>query len=364
MPGKEWLKERDLDISVLEDTEDRRNANIRYLSGHAADALFFATRGRGSILVPWDYNLARKKSRIKNIIPYSDFNRDFTTAIEKICEMEGVKAGARIELPASTPYPIVERVKRKLPTYNIICEEYGFDRFLQDKRMIKTAAEIGQIRKICKMTDAVLHDIEVRVRAGRGIPEYTLALFLEERIRTLGADGPAFDIIAAGPSRSFAIHTDPPASNAQSCGRGFTILDFGIRIRGYNSDITTTIIRGPLSPLQDRMLETVQEAYEKAVGLCRPGNSTLEIASKITEFIEGRGFLLPHALGHGIGLDVHERPLFRTNPESAAVLAAGMVLALEPGIYHPEAGGVRLENDLLITPQGREILTSSHFIVL
>jgi Xaa-Pro dipeptidase len=124
-----------------------------------------------------------------------------------------------------------------------------------------------------------------------------------------------------------------------------------------------------LSALQERMREAVQAAYARALPQVRPGADPRDIAADIDGFLNEAGFPMPHGLGHGLGLEAHEAPNLRPPQPGAPagpadLLQPGMVLTVEPGAYHPEAGGVRLENDLLVTADGNEPLTHARLIEL
>ncbi|OHD69652.1 MAG: hypothetical protein A2177_10040 [Spirochaetes bacterium RBG_13_68_11] len=129
--------------------------------------------------------------------------------------------------------------------------------------------------------------------------------------------------------------------------------------------MTATFARGPLAPDQERMLSLVQAAYDASVAAAKPGASPKAPAIAADQVFEAAGWKMPHALGHGIGLDSHEGPLLRSlgeNPDKE--LAAGMVFTIEPGLYHPALGGVRLENDVLIDGRGARVLTRSRIVRL
>ena len=138
-----------------------------------------------------------------------------------------------------------------------------------------------------------------------------------------------------------------------------------MKVDGYTTDVTATFARGPLGSEQERMLALVQTAYEASVAAAKPGAAPQAPAIAADQVFEAAGLKMPHALGHGIGLDSHEGPLLRStgdNPDKA--LAEGMVFTIEPGLYHPELGGVRLENDVLIDGRGARVLTRSRIVRL
>jgi Xaa-Pro dipeptidase len=212
--------------------------------------------------------------------------------------------------------------------------------------------------------------VQRRLAGGWQPSETELALFLEVRARERGAEGMAFESLAAGPERSFAIHAFPAYTDADFGTQGFSILDFGVCWEGYRSDVTLTAVRGPLSRLQERMREAVLAAYARALPQVKPGADPQDIGADIDRFLSEAGLPMPHGLGHGLGLEAHEAPSLRLRQPGApaaqppASLLPGMVLTIEPGAYDPEAGGIRLENDLLVIAGGHELLTHASLIHL
>ena len=128
--------------------------------------------------------------------------------------------------------------------------------------------------------------------------------------------------------------------------------------------MTTTVAYGKLTEKQEKMISLVKEATEIFESILGPGISTVKLTEAVTSLFEKNGFTMPHALGHGIGLDVHESPVLKNLKRTETILKPGMVLAVEPGIYSPESGGVRLENDYMITETGFEKITNSRIIRL
>jgi Xaa-Pro dipeptidase len=142
-----------------------------------------------------------------------------------------------------------------------------------------------------------------------------------------------------------------------------SILDFGVKVNGYSSDVTITVARGPLTAEQERMIELVSAAYAAAIQAAKPGVAARAPARAVDSLLAASGWKMPHALGHGIGLDVHEAPVLRNQEESSdPVLLTGMIFTVEPGLYHPDQGGVRWENDFLLTESGATALTNARII--
>lgn len=363
------LDRQGIDLAVLADFEGMRNRSVRYLSGQPMDAALFLSR-RESLLAAWDVPLAERLAAADRILPYAQFERSLVRAVGEtaraLAAEKGGGPGLRVEVSAGFSYPDVQELAAALPGGEVLCRRDGLDRWLLEQRSRKDAAEIEALRQAGRVTDRILSTVEERLASSKRRPsELELALLIEGEARSLGAEGTGFETLAASPERSFALHPHPAFTAAAFGGPGFSMLDFGVCWAGYTSDVTLTAVRRPLSRLQERMREAVEEAYRVAVALVRPGAVPLEIARRIEELLRDRGFVMPHSLGHGIGLDAHESPLLRARAEETGVrLAEGMVLTIEPGLYAPLAGGIRLENDLLVTGGGCEPLTHSRLIEL
>ena len=340
------------------------DADVRYLTGMPYGSVLILFPTGKSILLPWDAILADKIADADEIIPYTDYSRDVRAAVAGIAEREGLKDGSRIELPADVTHLSYAGFEESLSRYSVICRQDGLSAHVTKLRMVKDDAELAVLRKACELTNTLMDEIEAGVVNGTLRLEADVALFLELESRKRGAESMGFETIAAGPSRSFGIHAFPAFTAAGFGGLGMSILDFGVNVEGYTSDITMSFLRGKMSELQTRMISLVEEAYGLAASMIRPGVGTYEIAKSVETLFCEAGFEMPHALGHSIGLEVHESPVFRTRPDSDTALEPGMIFAVEPGLYHQNAGGVRLENDFLVTDAGCDVLTNSRLIRL
>jgi len=357
-----WMARNSIAVVVLEDTEGRRDPAIRYFSGHPADALLIMTITGHAVLCPWDENLAQKMASVDVIVPYTEFGRHPVTAVAGITERIGVPEHSRIEIPAKTPYPMFLRYVEALFGYDVLCRDNGTDEEIARMRSIKDDDEIARIEKACSITDGIIDLIERQIKSGRIKTETDVALLIDREARAAGAEGTGFDTLAVGPDRSYGIHAFPPYTAAPFPGKGLSILDFGVRYEGYTSDVTLTVASGELSPAQEKQIALVQKAYTAALELYKPGKTTREASLKVDEIFRKAKRSMPHALGHGIGLEPHEGPAIRNREDNAWKFEPGMVVTLEPGVYHSELGGCRLENDILITETGNRVLTKSRII--
>jgi len=353
---------------VLEDFENLRSSNVRWLSGHPSDAILVVAATGESVLVPWDVNMAAGRARVDRMVPYTDFKRSYKEAVATVLKTLGLPAaGAKVEFLSRTSHLRYTELRRELAGTEVLVRGDGIDTFLSRMRSLKDAAEIAALERAATITDEVLDLVERELHAkpAGAVREVDVSQLVEREALARGAEGTGFETLAAGAARSWAIHASPAYSAGPFGGPGLSILDFGVKVDGYTTDVTATFARGPLGSEQERMLALVQTAYEASVAAAKPGAAPQAPAIAADQVFEAAGLKMPHALGHGIGLDSHEGPLLRStgdNPDKA--LAEGMVFTIEPGLYHPELGGVRLENDVLIDGRGARVLTRSRIVRL
>jgi Xaa-Pro dipeptidase len=358
------LKDRGIAAARFEDFEHMRSPSVRYLCGHPGDAFLVIGADASSALVAWDRNMADKMASVDRIFSYTDFGRRSQAAMRAVLAELGILAGQKVEMPSATPYPSFVDHVCALDEWDLVCEKDGIDAIVLEMRAVKDEGERAIYGRASALTDLLIDRIEEGVRKGTLATELDIALFIEKEARAAGAEGTGFETIAAGPERSFGIHAFPSYGSGPFGTKGLSILDFGIVIDGYTSDVTMSFVRGPLSGEQELMVRLVKEAYAKGVAACAPGVAARDVALVIDEFFSTAGFSMPHALGHGIGLEAHETPGLNLREENTAILRPGTIVTIEPGLYHPDSGGVRLENDVLITESGRKVLTSSRIVEL
>ena len=224
---------------------------------------------------------------------------------------------------------------------------------IKSLRMVKDEEELALMRKAIQISsDAFQHALKtLKV----GTLEEEIAFEMEFHMKKNGADALGFDIIVASGKRSALPHGK--ASQKRIERGDFVLFDFGSRFQGYHSDETCTVICGPPTSEQKTIFQLVKEAHDKAVALVRPGVSIHEVDAAARDHIRSGGYgdYFGHGLGHGVGLAVHEDPTI--NAENKNVLQEGMVFTIEPGVYVPNLGGVRLEDMVRVTSQGTEVLT-------
>ncbi|MDR0313700.1 MAG: Xaa-Pro peptidase family protein [Treponema sp.] len=360
----DWMAREGIGLVMIEDSEARRNPGLRWLSGQPSDALLFLSVERKSLLVPWDINMAMLYAQSDVIIPYEEFELRPIKALNGAADYFSIPTGSRVEIPSTIPYPLFLKYVDEISDYDVLCRENGAGKELELGRAIKDEEEISIYRKLAIMTSDLTNLLEKNVIAGKIKTETDVALFIETEARKRGCEGTGFDTLAAGPSRSFGIHAFPNYTAGAFASQGLSILDYGLKYLGYTSDVTLTFAREPLSKQQEKMLSMVEKAYSIALSLTQKGARTRDIAVAVDTYFAKAKKHMPHGLGHGIGLQAHEAPAVSRRAENEWVLESGMIITLEPGLYDPVQGGCRLENDVLITDNGAEVLTNSRIIRL
>ncbi len=224
---------------------------------------------------------------------------------------------------------------------------------LKGLRAVKDEGELALLRKTLDMASkSFLHAIE---RMKEGIPEDDIAFEMEFFMKRQGADSLGFDIIVASGKRSALPHGKAGTKRIEK--GDLILIDYGASYQGYHSDETCTVVLGKPSPEQEKIYRIVKEAHDRAVEKVRPGVPVLEIDLAARNHIResGYGEYFGHSTGHGVGLAVHEDPA--VNFENQTLLQENMVFTIEPGIYLPDMGGVRIEDMVRVTSDGAEVMT-------
>ena len=222
---------------------------------------------------------------------------------------------------------------------------------VEDLRMIKSPQEVELLSQVAGIAGRAFDRVRPSIRPG--MRERDVAFLLEQTFVELGADGPSFETIVAAGERGALPHGR--ASDRVLESGDMVVIDFGARAGGYNSDSTRTIVIGEPTAEQKRVIEAVRLAQTESMALMRPGVTADAVDRRAREVLANEAHAFGHGLGHGIGLLVHERPYLSSSDQTP--LQPGMVITNEPGIYIPNWGGVRLEEMVLITDAGPQLLT-------
>ncbi|MCE5197896.1 MAG: Xaa-Pro peptidase family protein [Armatimonadota bacterium] len=222
-------------------------------------------------------------------------------------------------------------------------------------RAVKDSHEIELIRRACEIVDNTFTTITREIRPG--LREKDVALTIDFTMRKLGADEVGFETIAATGANSACPHHSP--TNAILQFGDLLKMDYGATLDHYNADITRTICLGKPDDKQREIYQIVLDAQIRAIEAIAPGKTGREIDAVARDYITSKGYgeNFGHSLGHALGIEVHDGPAF--SKSSDIVLEPGMVTTVEPGIYIEGWGGIRIEDDVLVTDTGYEILTSA-----
>lgn len=224
---------------------------------------------------------------------------------------------------------------------------------VEQQRMIKEPEEVALIRSAVQLGSSLFNRALKVLRPG--VTEAEVAGEIEHAARRGGAQGMSFETIVAGGRRSALPHG--VASSQAITNKGFVVLDFGVILGGYCSDMTRTVHMGRASRQAREMYQVVREAQEQAIAAVRPGAKAGEVDYAARRVLQkaGLGRYFTHSTGHGLGLEIHEPP--RLGKGQTEVLEPGMVVTIEPGVYVAGRGGVRIEDVVVVTAKGCEVLT-------
>jgi len=341
MPLNELLQQDDLDAVVF-----FHLPHIRYLCGFSGtDGALVVTRDARIFLTDSRYTTqAENEVRADRIIEY----RAQVAGVLDCLKGQGAK---RVGFEAtSLPYASWEKLASGSADG---LKWVPLEEPLQRLRGCKQEPEVELLRNAAALAAEGFEQIVDLIKPGA--VERDIALELEFTLKRLGADEKAFDFIVASGLRGAMPHGVASDKVIQS-GELVTI-DYGVRKDGYHSDETVTLAVGEISSDLRRIYDIVLAAHDAAIDSLRVGMElkALDAVARRIIAAEGYGDYFGHGLGHGVGLEIHEYP--PVSPRSQDRVEAGMVLTIEPGIYVPDLGGVRIEDTLLVTDQGYEILT-------
>lgn len=251
----------------------------------------------------------------------------------------------------SVSYDTFSKLKRAMPGVRLKSAAMAVTAL----RRKKDAFERGRMRASARVLDAGFEAARRLIRPG--VRELDAASEVEQVFRKGGAEAVAFDIIMASGARGALPHGKASVKRIKK--GDLVVVDMGVVVGGYNSDQTRTYCAGRPTGRQRLIYDTVLSAQARAIEAVRPGAKAADVDRAAREHIEkaGYGKFFGHGTGHGVGLDIHEAPAI--GPRSTDTLEEGMVVTVEPGIYIPGWGGVRIEDMVLVTKGGREVLTKA-----
>ncbi len=335
------LAERKLDALLV-----AFSPNLRYLSGF--------TGSNGNLLVMPDRSIlftdpryaiqASQEVSCEVVISKGPLTTDVVAAI----------ASRRLKRigyePARMTCDVYESLKGRIPLKASLEPAGGW---IEELRSVKSAGEIGSIRRSVETNSRAFE--QAVARAKPGMKEQDLAAELEYRMRRLGAERPAFDTIVAAGARSALPHAQPGSARLQP--GDLVVIDMGAQQGGYCSDMTRMLFLGRPTTRVKRTYRAVLEAQMAAIDAVHAGAATARVDAAARRVLRGYGLerAFVHSTGHGLGLEIHEPP--RVGRRDKSRLRAGMAITIEPGVYLEGFGGIRIEDTVVVTAKGCEILT-------
>jgi Xaa-Pro aminopeptidase len=320
--------------------------NVRYLSGFTGDnALLLVTPDR--------------------VILFTDPRFDIQASQETDCTVKITKGPLVIDVvaalkrlrlkrigfePARMTVQVLKALSDRLPMGAGMVE---IDGWIEQLRMVKSAEEIEAIRRAVLVNSKAFEQAVSRVRAG--MTEADLAAELEYRMRRLGAEKPSFETIVAGGVRSALPHAQPTSAKLEN-GQ-LVVVDMGATVNGYCSDMTRMLFLGEPGTKVKRTYRAVLEAQLAGIDAVRAGAATRKVDAAARNVLKGYGLdkAFVHSTGHGLGLEIHEPP--RVGKKDKSSLQYGMAITIEPGVYLERFGGIRIEDTVVVTESGCDILT-------
>ncbi|MFD3261535.1 M24 family metallopeptidase [Paenibacillus lentus] len=343
-------KMREVGIQTLIITDPK---HVYYLTGYLSNpherflGVVFSMGKQPFLLVPeLDEENARAAADITEIVTHRDTDNPYEILKNNLKSSVGTIG--------------FEKEHMSVARFETLQESLSFARYLdvgpwlRQLRNRKSKEEIKKIRHAAALIEQVLKDTLPHVKAG--VRENELVAEIEFLIRKVGADGPAFDTMVLSGKKTALPHGVP--GNQTISNGDLLMFDIGLYANGYASDITRTFAVGHLAEPLQQIYHTVRAANEAAIRAIKPGVTYASIDKAARDVITAAGYgpYFIHRLGHGLGIDVHEFP--SVHGENELLLEEGNVFTVEPGIYVPGLGGVRIEDDVAVTATGVDVLTT------
>jgi len=345
----EWMKKQDLNLVLLFDRD-----NIRYFTGFRLNRVvnsilaISSTDGPTYFVANLDLNRAKRDVWIDRIVPFPEDTPSYLDALRPLF-VNGIRC---VGLEKDT---ISLEQAEYLRTLGNGWESIDVRPFTAKMRMIKTDVELDFLRTAANIASDAMEQIRRAILPG--MCECQLSSWAEYLMAQAGAEGTSFESFLMSGENSWLPQRF--SSRKALVAGEMALLDMGAIVNGYCSDITRTFAVEKVSAEQRRIFEIASEAQQAAIAAVRPGVAAKEVDSAARTIIEdaGLGDFFPHLTGHGVGLSSHEEPIADRGRDT--LLEPGMVLTVEPGIYVPGVGAARVEDMVVVTSSGHELLTSA-----
>ena len=322
--------------------------NVTYISGFKGDESFLYITPRKSYFLTDSRYTEQAKKEVSGFTVLERSNLSYPAMVEQLRAKEGCrKVGFEAQCLTHSVYMQLCRViglKNIRPTNGLI----------ESLRILKDKSEIAALRKAVDITAQGIRNLIATTAPGMN--EKQIQAKLEYHTKMVGSEKPAFDIIIAAGAKSSMPHAVSDHKTVLK-DNDILLIDMGVVYGGYHSDLTRCTFLGKIPPLMRKVYGIVLEAQERGIRAVRPGATTSQVDAACRDYIKkmGYGSYFGHGTGHGVGLEIHEAP--NVSGRSAEVLKPGMVITVEPGIYLPGRFGVRIEDMVLVTEKGHEVLT-------
>ncbi|WP_099362168.1 M24 family metallopeptidase [Fredinandcohnia onubensis] len=345
-----WLTEKDITCSFITSTPNVFYLTNFYTEPHERLLGLFVFQHEEPILICPNMELAQARNAgwEYEIIGYSDTDNPWELIQHSLSKRNITISSLALEKEHLT-VDRFEQIQKLFPSTSFVSAEEK----LHTLRMIKEEKEISILEDAAKLAD---YGVEVGVQAiAQGKSELDVLATIEFELKKKGIRQMSFDTMVLTGLKTAAPHGKPGLETIQK--GDFVLFDLGVVLDGYCSDITRTVAFGEVSDQQREVYDTVLKAQLAAVDTCKPGTRIGDIDRAARTIISNAGYgeYFTHRIGHGLGIDVHEFPSM--NETNDMLLQKGMVFTIEPGIYAPEIGGVRIEDDMIITADGAQTLT-------
>ena len=326
-------------------------SNMFYLTeGYTGEGLVFLSQNRRAIVTDFRYTEQAGRQAPGFEVLMTEKGRSAEQVVSELVQAEGITS-----IRTETNYLSVDRFEKLKAALGEEVSCISLEEAPQKLRQIKTPAEVMAIRKACKITSDAFRAILPRIR--EGMTEKELQIELDFTMLRMGAERLAFDTIVAAGENGSLPHAIP--GNRPIRQGDMITMDFGAKVGNYCADMTRTVALGQPSDEMRRIYETVLRAQTMCEDALAAGKNCFDIDRLARDYIDARGYAgrFGHGLGHSVGIDIHEEP--RLSPACHEVLKAGIVITVEPGVYVPGVGGVRIEDTCLVKENGCEPLTDA-----
>ena len=340
-----WLAQNKLELFIVSS-----RPNLRYVTGFTGEGIGVVGPDPPVLISDRRYEVEAGEEAADCQVIFAE--RGYLRQLASyLAELERPRAGFESQHLSYANY-------RKLAELADVAELVPAEGVIEEQRAIKDDTEIAAVRRAARAVSQAVPQVVAELAVG--ITERELSLRLREAVLDAGGYDVSFEPVVAFDENSARAHAVP---TGRKLAQGdIVLIDAGAKVDGYCSDMTRTVVFGEPTRKFIEIYQTVRQAQQAAMAMIAPGAVAAEVDAEAREVIDSSPYegSFGHSLGHGVGLEVHEGP--KLGKGSEEVLAAGQVVTNEPGIYLPGWGGVRLEELVLVTEQGAELLTQAPYL--